>query len=124
MGDPTSADMDVGCIGSIEPEPSDEIAGMMLQQLGALGRKYKREARKGFKHLVHEIYSPPRVNAEIRRGRYAYLAPGLSFDITVNDPDDGLPWDFTRREKRDKARALIRKYKPLLLIGSPMCTAP
>ena len=36
---------------------------------------------------------------------------------------DGKPWDFDRPEQREKARALIREQKPLLLIGSPMCTA-
>ena len=123
VGDPTSADMDVGHIGHLEPEAGDAIAGLLLQQLGAVGHSYKREARRGFKKLVSEVYSPPRITAASRRGRYAHLAPGLAFDITVNDPDDGMPWDFTRRDKRDKARALLRKYRPLLLIGSPMCTA-
>ena len=123
LGDPQAADMDVGFLGSIEPEAGDVVAGMLLEHLGAVGRSFKREARRSFKHLVSEIYSPPRVTAAIRRGRYAHLAPGLAFDITVRDPDDGLPWDFSRRDKREKARALIRKYRPILLIGSPMCTA-
>ncbi len=34
-----------------------------------------------------------------------------------------MPWDFNVPAKRDKALAKIRKEKPLLLIGSPMCTA-
>ena len=38
------------------------------------------------------------------------------------DPDDGQPWDFSRRDKREKARRLLREQKPILLIGSPMCT--
>ncbi len=36
------------------------------------------------------------------------LLPGYAFDVTVNDPDDGLPWDFDRPEKREKARRLLR----------------
>ena len=48
-----------------------------------------------------------------------YLVP----DITCDDPDDGEPWDFDRREKREKVRRLLRQQKPLFLIGSPMCTA-
>ncbi len=118
-----AADMDVGFMGSLEPEGYDEIAGMLLQQLGAQGRRYRRESRRALRGLVSEIYSPPRITTELRRGRYKYLAPGLAFDVTVKDPDDGQPWDFTRRDKREKARRLIREYKPLLLIGSPMCTA-
>ena len=36
---------------------------------------------------------------------------------------DGKPWDFTVEAKRERARQLIRKQKPYLLIGSPACTA-
>ena len=59
---------------------------------------------------------------EIKRGRYRNLAPGSAMDLTVNDPDDGQPWDFNLRSKRDKARRILREQKPVLLIGSPMCT--
>ena len=41
----------------------------------------------------------------------------------MNDPDDGQPWDFNVRAKREKAREILRKQRPYLLIGSPMCTA-
>ena len=41
----------------------------------------------------------------------------------MNDPDDGQPWDFSLLAKRIKARKLLRQAKPILLIGSPMCTA-
>ena len=44
-------------------------------------------------------------------------------DLTCIDVDDGLPWDFDIKEKRDKARRLLREQKPLVLIGSPVCTA-
>ena len=52
-----------------------------------------------------------------------HIMPGFAFDLTTNDPDDGMPWDFGTESKRDKARALLREQKPYLLIGSPMCTA-
>ena len=45
--------------------------------------------------------------------------PGFAFDITCNDPDDGQPWDFSRRDKREKVRALLTKQRPYFLIGSP-----
>ena len=41
----------------------------------------------------------------------------------MSDPEDGQPWDFSRRAKREKARQLIRTSHAILLIGSPMCTA-
>ena len=50
-------------------------------------------------------------------------SPGFALDITCTDPDDGMPWDFDKAEKREKARRLLRMQKPLFLVGSPMCTA-
>ena len=49
--------------------------------------------------------------------------PGFAFDLTVKDPDDGQPWDFSTREKRVKACAEFNGQKPYMLIGSPACTA-
>ena len=51
------------------------------------------------------------------------LIPGMALDLTCIDPDDNLPCDFNVKEKREKALRLIRQQKPMLLIGSPMCTA-
>ena len=115
--------MDTGYIGSLEPGPEDVASELLLQQLGSTGRSYRRETRKAYKHLVSEIYSPPRITAELRRRPRRHLLPGFALDLTVTDPDDGQPWDFCSREKREKARALRRRQKPFLLIGSPMCTA-
>ncbi len=115
--------MDMGFIGSLEPETNDLVSGLLLQQLGSTGRSYKREVRKTFKHLVSEVYSPPRVTEELRRKPRRHLLPGFAFDLTTTDPDDGEPWDFTRRDKREKARHLLRRQRPFLLIGSPMCRA-
>lgn len=50
-----------------------------------------------------------------------HIMPGFAFDITVNDPEDGLPWDFSIKVKRDRARKQLREQKPYMLIGSPMC---
>ena len=116
-------DIDMGFIGSLEPEVDDFVAQMMLQQLGAMGRNYKREARAGYKHLVSEIYSPPRITAELKKQRRGCLLPGFAFDITCEDPDDGQAWDFSRRDKREKARRLLRQQRPYMIIGSPECKA-
>ena len=39
------------------------------------------------------------------------------------DPEDGQPWDFNRREKREKALKMVQSQEPYMLVGSPMCTA-
>ena len=51
------------------------------------------------------------------------MAPGFALDLTVIDPDDGMPWDFEIKGKRDKARRILREQRPYLLIGSPECRA-
>ena len=55
--------------------------------------------------------------------RSKHLMPGFALDLTVIDPDDGMPWDFSNQDKRDKARRLMRSQKPYFLIGFPMCRA-
>ena len=74
---------------------------------------------------MSEMYSPPRVTKELRASQhnYKHLLPGFAFDLTANDLEDGLPWDFSRRVKRERARNLIREQRPYMLIGSPACTA-
>ena len=93
-------DIDMGFIGSLEPEPMDFASGLLLQQLGGLGRRYRREARRGFKALVSEIYSPPRVVAALKEKGHRCMLPGFSLDLSCVDPDDGKPWDFCVLEKR------------------------
>ena len=55
--------------------------------------------------------------------KHKHLLPGFALDLTVVDPEDGLPWGFPRSGKREKARQMRRRQKPYLLIGSPACTA-
>ncbi len=43
-------------------------------------------------------------------------------DLTTCD-DQGRPWDFDDYRQRARARELLRRDKPMVLIGSPMCTA-
>ena len=93
-----------------------------VQALGGDGQAYKRERARAAKAIVAEVYSPPRVTAAARRLPRYGLEPGLALDITVDD-ETGRPYDFNRREQRQKAEAKIDAQRPLLLIGSPMCTA-
>ncbi len=50
------------------------------------------------------------------------LFPGVAMDLTTND-ECGKLWDFDDPKQRQKAREKLRDDKPLILIGSPMCTA-
>ena len=95
----------------------------VFRSLGGDGPKYKRERRRALRAVVSEIYSPPRVTAaaskllpELR------VHPGFALDLTTSD-HDGQPWDFDRPEMRERALHKVRTEKPLLLVGSPMCTA-
>ena len=71
------------------------------------------------KPTVAEIYSPPRITA-LLPGYGLY--PGVAMDITTND-EDGRPWDFNDPRQRQRARDRLRADRPLVLVGSPMCTA-
>ena len=72
------------------------------------------------RHDVSEIYSPARVTSH---AKHMGLNPGFALDLTTNDPDTGMPWDFDRVECRNKAYRLLVSTEPTLLIGSPMCRA-
>jgi hypothetical protein len=71
--------------------------------------------RENISVAVMEIYSPPRVDAIARMWD---LLPGWSLDLTVDGPDDGKPWDFSKPEKRDTIEQLLMDKPVLLLIGS------
>ena len=67
---------------------------------------------------ISEVYSFPRVAkiAAERRG----LSTGTSFDITTVD-ENGIPWDLSKPDVQERCMARVKKEKPGLLIGSPMC---
>eukprot|EP00973_Karenia_brevis_P029836 4115389-Karenia_brevis.AAC.1 len=67
---------------------------------------------------VSEVYSPPRI-APVAHA--AGMSKGWSLDLTTAD-DQGRPWDFDDPQCRDRARELVDRTKPALLVGSPMCT--
>ena len=50
------------------------------------------------------------------------VAPGFASDTTTTD-EGGNRWDFSKRHMREKAKNIIKETEPILLIGSPMCTA-
>ena len=116
-----SLDHSKGDLGSLEPSVDDVVAQLLVAQMGSTSRSLRREQRAGARRIVSEIYSPARVTKMIRDRKMRHILPGFSFDVTVNDPEDGLPWDFSLKSKRDKARRLLREQRPYMLIGSPMC---
>ena len=65
-----------------------------------------------------EVYSPPRITKLI--GEMG-MRPAWALDLTVVDPDDGEPWDFSVPNKRAKAVKLLDRDKPLMLVACPMC---
>ena len=92
-----------------EPD-QDEIMG----RIGVLANIAIERIKYG--HHITEVYSPRRVNREaVQVG----LTPGLTLDLTTVDPEDGKPWDFTCKSKRDKARSRIMEERPFLVIGRP-----
>ena len=70
----------------------------------------------------NEIYSPPRVSAVAKMCPSFGILPGFALDLTT-DHTDGRHWDFDEEEMHTRAWAKIRSEQPLLLKGSPMCTA-
>ena len=72
--------------------------------------------------LVSEIYSPPRVTAAAKLLPELRCVPGFALDLTTVD-ESGRPWDFDIADNRKRAREMVLSQKPMLLIGSPMCTA-
>ena len=75
---------------------------------------------EGRSHAIIEIYSPHRVDKVTRMWG---IMPGMSLDLTIEDPDDGMPWDFRNSNKRAKAERMVAEGRAMLLIGSPMCSA-
>merc|ERR1712026_464075 len=61
---------------------------------------------KDVTHNVTEFYSPPRIAGMAER---MGLTPGMSFDLTQVDPEDGKPWDFNNEATQNKARRYVRR---------------
>ena len=67
---------------------------------------------------VAEVYSPPRV---VETANKMGMRGGWSLDLITCDTD-GLPWDFNSAKMRNRAIRKLLNDKPIVLIGSPMCT--
>ena len=102
-------------------EANREILAV-VRSLGGDRGKYKRERARALRAVVSEVYSPPRVTAASKLLPELKLIPGFALDLTTAD-DDGSSWDFDSKVMRDRAMKKLKEEKPLLLVGSPMCTA-
>ena len=71
---------------------------------------------------MSEIYSPPRVIAAAKLLPELKIIPGFALDLIVPD-SDGRLWDCDDSVMRDRARERLLNERPMLLVGSPMCTA-
>ncbi len=106
-----------------EVEEVDAECMSLIAALGGEPKSFKREKKRALRRIVSEIYSPPRVTSMLTTLARHDLMPGMALDITCIDPEDGKPWDFDDPVKRERARRRIREEKPVILIGSPVCTA-
>ena len=103
---------------------SDNDAEMHLQtverELGAMGRALGALAHLGLEDLnsIVEVYGPGRI---VDTGVQVGLTSGQAFDLRMNDPDDGKPWDLSLESKRHKVWWAIEDQGPYLLVGSPPC---
>ena len=97
-------------------------AAQIVASLGGRKTGYRRERRQAAQRMVSEIYSAPRVTKAMKLMPGLELIPGFALDLSSND-ENGNAWDFTRADMREKAKALVLRAKPYVLIGSPPCTA-
>ncbi len=111
----------MNAIGKLEPSFDDEVSNFLLAQMGSSGKVHQKDASRAARRIVSEIYSPPRVTDLIRKSKMRHVLPGYALDLTVNDPSDDQPWDFSIEHKRERARQLLREQKPYVLVGSPEC---
>ena len=94
----------------------------LVAQLGGSAKAYRRERAKAIRTTVSEVYSAPRVTRALKMLPGLGLQAGFALDLT-NCDEDGNAWDFTQEKMREKARKKVEDEQPMLLIGSPSCTA-
>ena len=67
-------------------------------------------------------YFPPRVAAAAKPLPELKVIPKFALDLAVAD-HAGRWWDFDHKVVRDRACKKVVEERPMLLVGSPMCTA-
>ena len=73
---------------------------------------------------VAELYSPPRVTAELKRRHRLVpgmaLVPGATFDL--EEDENGQSYDVLKAADRQRIRDRVIRDEPFIVIGSPKCT--
>ena len=73
---------------------------------------------------ISELYSPPRVTAELKAYRRRCpgmgLAPGATFDLC--EDEHGVAYDALKASDRQRIRDRVERDKPFIVVGSPCCT--
>ena len=92
----------------IQQAPEEDILeiGQLLMSLG--------DSRKH----VAEIYNPERFTSKANRFG---LKPGFAIDLTLQKNSKGEHWDLSKQADKTALKGLLRKERPLFLIGSPPC---
>ena len=97
--------------GGLEAGHGMDIDGMeefatfaLFNCLAVDTRSFRRERKTAYRKVLSELYSPPRITEALSHLPNARLIPGYALDLTVMDPADGKPWDFTIPTKRARAR--------------------
>ena len=72
------------------------------------------------KKVVSEIFSPPRVSAQIGASSNGPLCPGTSFDLKVTS-ETGEKWNFLLVADRRACWRRLVEEDPWVVIGSPPC---
>ena len=86
--------------------------------LGADTAKYRRERKRSTRAVV----LGPRVTTATKLLPELKIIPVFALDLTTAD-SDGQLWDFDSKVMGERACKKVREERPLLFIGSPMCTA-
>ena len=110
----------------------EERQGHAMQAAHHVELKVEQEGRSGVEIQLNKIlfgmllanvdvagaYSPPRVT---QMAQEMGLRVGWGLELTTND-SDGPALEFRSTEMRGRAARRVLRDKPLMLIGSPMCT--
>lgn len=125
---PQGAEMAVDALAKDEETLVDVIikgAAQPMTPLEETRRLYliRGESDNDAGKKVSELFSPPRVNRELRKSPAGGgITAGTSFDM-IMDTESGESWDFRLPQDRRRCWQRLEAEKPWLVIGSPPCTA-
>ena len=100
----------------------DRVIMSFIKALDGDAGRHKRERKAAVRAVVSDICSLPRVSSAAKLLPELKVIRGFALDLTVAD-SDGRLWDFDDVVMRDRARMRLLNERPMLLVGSPMCTA-